>query len=697
MQEFYSSDFKPCSIIFCLIFLISLISCQSQSKKNTDHIQYVDSIRVKANFLVETVNAKRGKAFFDSAYHIILNPGIGDEIRKYNFNGQTYYPKLGDYKNAISSLDSIFLLLNTKDLVDKYKRDYATALFQKGDWLFNLNKYSEAYHQYYSGKLIAETILDLCALSEFSYRLGMVSYKQEKYQIAASNFKQCFDDVDFCIKDFRIYAFQQELLANTSLSYSKCGMVDSSIVYSNKALSYIKSNEKRFPDRMNYSKMARGVIYGNQAAQYLVKGDTVFAEMLLKKSFEINSKKGFDYNDAQLTLLKLGQLYLQSNRLQKAFETAAILKISLDSIYNPTVDIGLNEIKWNYYHKLGQTDKAYIYLQNFVRLKDSFDKGNKELVIADVDKEFQSIEQQYKYTLLSKDNELKKIWLYVAILTSFMAIVILFLLWKNWKASRKNISALILRNKQSTFQNEQLEHTIADLKQSSNDKDKILKVVAHDLRNPVGAIANISSILLEEIEFSTGHRRLMEAIKESSWQSINMINDLLNANTNQPSNLKMEMINVSDLILKSVDQLGFKAKEKRQLIKVEIINDVKINADQEKLGRVISNLITNAIKFSPLDTEIKIRMERKAGMLELIVEDNGIGIPPLLSANVFEMFSNAKRQGTSGEQSFGIGLSFSKQIIEAHKGKIWFESEVNKGTIFYIHLPIDEPTGQIVI
>ena len=691
MPEFYNSDFKFFNTIFCVLSLLYFISCEYKSAKNPDHIPYVDSIREKANRMVDNGDYKQAMTFFDSAYQVIPNPGIGDEIRKYSFRGQNYYVKLEDYNTAIANLDSIFLILNSKDLKNEYKRDYSTALFQKGDLLFKLNKYSEAYRHYYNGKLIAETILDLCAISEFTYRLGMVSYKQGKYQVAASNFKQCFNDVDYCVKDFRIYAFQQELLANISLSYSKCGMIDSSIIYSNKALVYIKNNEKKFPDRRNYSKMARGVIYGNQAVQYLVKGDTAFAETLLKKSFEINSKKGFDNNDAQLTLLKLGQLYVRSNRLNEAFETAEMLKVSLDSVYNLTVDIGLNEINWKYYDRSGQTDKAYIHLQNFVRLKDSLDKGNKELVIADVDKEFQSIEQQYKYTLLSKDNELKKIWLYVAILFSFMAMVILFLLWKNSKASKKNISALILLNKQSTFQNEQLEHTIEDLKQSSNDKDKILKVVAHDLRNPVGAIANISSILLDEIEFSSEHRKLMEAVKESSWQSISMINDLLTANTNQSSNLRMELINVSDLILKSVDQLGFKAKEKRQLIKLDIISDIKINADQEKLSRVISNLITNAIKFSPVDTEIKIRMERKAGILELIVEDNGIGISPLLSVNVFEMFSSAKRQGTAGEQSFGIGLSFSKQIVEAHKGKIWFESEVNKGTIFYIQLPIDEP------
>lgn len=688
MSKLHTSKFESFSSVIGLLVLTHLISCQSQIEKNQDHVSYVDSIRTKANYMVEKGNIAKAKIFFDSAYQLIPNPGIGDEVRRHNFMGQTYYPVLEDYKNAISSLDSIFLIVNTKELINKYKRDYATAVFQKGDWLFKLNKYSEAYHQYYTGKLIAETILDDCALSEFSYRLGMVSYKQGKYRVAASNFKQCFNAVDYCIKDFRIYAFQQELLANASLSYSKCGMIDSSIIYSNKALAYIVNNEKRFPDHAAYSEMAKGVIYGNQAAQYLVKHDTAYAEKLLKRSYEINRKKGFDNVDAQLTLLKLGQLYIQTDRLEDALETSEMLQASLDTNYSLKVDIGMNEIKWNYHDKMKQTDQAFMYLQNFVRLKDSLDISTKSLAIADVDKAFESIEQQYKYNLLSKDNAHKKKYLYIAVIFSIMAMLIVFLLWKNWKTFRKNVTVLTFLNKQVTFQNKQLEQTLADLKQSSDDKDRILKVVAHDLRNPIGAIANISSILLEEVEFSPIHKQMVEMVKDSSWQSIEMINGLLNASMSQrPSEMNMEWLVVSDLIHKCVDQIRFKADEKGQQIRLNIEDGIKIKADREKLMRVVCNLIINAIKFSPLNTAITVQNRLIDTGLELSVKDNGIGIPQEVGNHVFEMFGNSKRYGTMGEQPFGIGLPFSKQIVEAHGGEIWFESEENKGTIFYVRLP----------
>ena len=690
MPKLYNSKFEYFSAIISLLVFLNLISCQSQPQKNKDHIPYVDSIRATANHMVEAGNIAESRIYFDSAYRVIARPGIGDEIRKYNFMGQSYYPTLKDYKNAILCLDSIFAIVNTKELIKEYKRDYATAVFHKGDWLFKLNKYSEAYHQYYTGKLIAETILDPCSISEFSYRLGMVSYQQGKYRVAASNFKQCFDAADHCIKDFRIYAFQQELLANTSLSYSKCGMIDSSIIFSNKALAYIKSNEKRFPERSAYSEMARGVIYGNQAAQYLVKHDTAFAEILLKKSYEINSKKGFDITDAQLTLLKLGQLYIQTNRLDDALETSKMLSASLDSSYSLAVDIGLNKIKWNYHDKLKQTAQAYIYLQKFLRLKDSLDISNRTLAVADVHKEFQSIEQQYKYNLLSKDNAHKKKYLYIAIIFSVMTVLILFLLWKNWKASRKNITVLTFLNKQATFQNGQLEQTLADLKESSDDKDRILKVVAHDLRNPIGAIANISSILLDEVEFSKSHKQMVEMVKDSSWQSIDMINELLNASmANKPSEMNLEWIVISDLIIKCVDQIRFKAEEKGQQIRLDLEEGTRIKADHEKVLRVLSNLIINAIKFSPLNTEITVKNRLINTNLELSVADQGIGIPEELRDNVFEMFGNAKRYGTMGEQPFGIGLPFSKQIIEAHGGEIWFESGDNQGTIFYVRLPAE--------
>ena len=106
------------------------------------------------------------------------------------------------------------------------------------------------------------------------------------------------------------------------------------------------------------------------------------------------------------------------------------------------------------------------------------------------------------------------------------------------------------------------------------------------------------------------------------------------------------------------------------------------------MWRVINNLIANAIKFSFQDTEIEIKLERSGDDFHVSVTDKGVGIPDKYSSKVFEMFTEAKRPGTLGEKPYGLGLSISSQIVQAHGGKIWFESEQGKGTIFHVSVPV---------
>jgi signal transduction histidine kinase len=105
------------------------------------------------------------------------------------------------------------------------------------------------------------------------------------------------------------------------------------------------------------------------------------------------------------------------------------------------------------------------------------------------------------------------------------------------------------------------------------------------------------------------------------------------------------------------------------------------------IWRVVSNLISNAIKFSPVGETIHLKCISEASHVQISVADHGIGIPDEIKDKVFNMFTEAKRSGTIGEKSFGLGLSICKQIIEKHHGKIWFESKPGNGTTFYIKLP----------
>jgi signal transduction histidine kinase len=136
-----------------------------------------------------------------------------------------------------------------------------------------------------------------------------------------------------------------------------------------------------------------------------------------------------------------------------------------------------------------------------------------------------------------------------------------------------------------------------------------------------------------------------------------------------------------------VELLRFKAAEKNQQIVLEMIETpVELFISREKIWRVISNLISNAIKFSRPDSLIQVGITDAGKKVIISVKDSGIGIPHDIRDKVFNMFTDAKRIGTAGERSFGLGLSICKQIVENHHGKIWFESEVNKGTTFFVAL-----------
>jgi signal transduction histidine kinase len=108
----------------------------------------------------------------------------------------------------------------------------------------------------------------------------------------------------------------------------------------------------------------------------------------------------------------------------------------------------------------------------------------------------------------------------------------------------------------------------------------------------------------------------------------------------------------------------------------------------EKLHRVISNILGNAIKFSPLQSYIMVNLKKEGSCAVITIADQGIGIPGEKQPYIFDRFTSASLPGTSGEQSLGLGLSICKEIVEEHNGTIHFQSTKGKGTTFYVQLPI---------
>ena len=116
--------------------------------------------------------------------------------------------------------------------------------------------------------------------------------------------------------------------------------------------------------------------------------------------------------------------------------------------------------------------------------------------------------------------------------------------------------------------------------------------------------------------------------------------------------------------------------------------EIYINVDKQRLIRVITNLITNALKFSPTGETVTIRTYREGNRAIVAIEDHGLGIPTSLQPYIFQKFVQSRKRQIHNLPSTGLGLTIVKYITEAHGGRIYFESDRNKGTTFFLELPI---------
>jgi signal transduction histidine kinase len=234
--------------------------------------------------------------------------------------------------------------------------------------------------------------------------------------------------------------------------------------------------------------------------------------------------------------------------------------------------------------------------------------------------------------------------------------------------------------------NMQTQRILQALEQDQERNSNLMKMVAHDLRNPIGGMTMSASILLAEPGISDEHRILLELILTSGQHSLELVDDLLKVNTMIRESDK-GLIDLHTLLKYCVELMAFKAAQKMQAIKLQSTHII-ISVNREKMWRVMSNLISNAVKFSPENSLIHIGMKDHGDHVIISVQDCGIGIPAHLKERIFDLFTTSRREGTSGEEAFGLGLAISKQIVEAHGGKIWFSSVPNEGTTFYVELPV---------
>lgn len=668
-----------------IIVVIGLaIACEKSPNHHSDHTAWADSTAERATNLMDGKNPALAMQYLDSAYHALRKPGIGDLWKKYEVKAiyYTYYKQ--DFVKRRLYIDSMFTILKSKETT--YPYEYAHTLYTQANLLQEEKKYNHAFKAYYDGRNFSKGSLDNCSLSDFSNALGIIRYRQEQYRQAIPYLKQAWREINSCSNPAFQYSFiqRQSVLNSTALCFEKAGQPDSAIFYYNRALGFINASFQQHPHKQDFITTARAVVEGNLGGVYGRLNRFEEAEKHLQTNIRLNDRPGFSIEDAQTGKTKLVKLYIGHNRLPQAKSLLDELESDLVSGRGKSSSHGeiwesWYQLKWQYYDKVGDLAGAYRFSKKYHAYRDSLDHLNNGLKNVDIDQVLREHDQKYRLSLLEKSSELQNT--YVIGLSVFlgMALCLAFVIWLSYHRSRTNVKNL-------TELNSQMQQALSALENSQRENARLMKIVAHDLRNPIGAMSSMAELMLDDDNRTEEDRGFLKLIKDSGTSSLELVNNLLHMGGSSEGHFKKEEVNLADLVQHCADMLALRAAEKQQRLRLNLQPAV-LWLNYEKMWRVVSNLISNAIKFSPEGTVIEVSIEKDQKSVSLIVRDEGIGIPPEVGSKIFDVFTESKRKGTSGEESFGLGLSITKQIVEAHAGEISFESVPNQGTTFQIVLP----------
>lgn len=596
--------------------------------------------------------------------------------------------------SAVNKLNELLVTIDTT--TDQYLDLKLEVLMDLGSFFLRKEKKPKQAHQYFLKSVaLAKKQNDYFNLAMLHTRLGYVYYNQQNYQLAKLEFKGATDVCNrYFNPDDNVYYYQEQV-SNIGLCYYNLEQYDSALYYFDSTLSYIE-NKVKSTLQTEYYLDSRGVAQGNKAQVLGKLGKIDEAIVLLRENFNHLIKTvRYKHNGVAYYYELVGlKNLLNDPNIENYLDTLSTLyhqnppELFFEKIHKLRADVLIKN----------DPNRAMEELKLVIAYQDSLYAANTEnnFNIALTRQNSKNALEQLKVAEQQEELAKKQNQLYLLGILALVAILILGILLIVYQ-NRKN-QVLKKQHEQITTQKQSLDEVLNEMNLANHEisdindqKTKILGIVAHDLKNPIDAI--ISTVdLIESEDMSVRERQELLGLVKLSAESANQImNELViysRLEKGQDFLEHFENTMVNDIVAKSIELHKLKLKEKNIKVEFKATDEIYAEIDPDKVLRVCNNLLNNAIKFSYMNESIKIKLGTNNGHVEISVQDNGIGIPRELQSILFSPFSNARRYGTSGERSTGLGLSIVKMIVQAHSGKVTFSSTHRQGTTFVVNLPV---------
>jgi two-component system, OmpR family, phosphate regulon sensor histidine kinase PhoR len=232
------------------------------------------------------------------------------------------------------------------------------------------------------------------------------------------------------------------------------------------------------------------------------------------------------------------------------------------------------------------------------------------------------------------------------------------------------------------------------LVEQSRLKAELVSIVSHEIRTPLTSIIGFANVLLSRELDEDARMRYMSIIDEQARRLTTLVDDFLDLQRIEEGRLELRQELIDLVALLRQQQHLFAVQTARHRLKFELAPNrpLPVRGDADRLAQVLGNLISNAIKYSPDGGEVELTGEGDVDVVRVCVRDHGIGIPAEQQSRIFTKFfrGEAARRGIPGT---GLGLALAREIVEAHGGRIGFDSAAGRGTTFWIELPAVAPTA----
>lgn len=426
---------------------------------------------------------------------------------------------------------------------------------------------------------------------------------------------------------------------------------------------------QRLDDELGYAR-----VLSNYARVAQARHDEPRALELQLQAIEILEKNGQQINTAA-TYLNLGSTYC---RLKQYDQSIAVLTTALEvadqSNFKRAQFMGRMYLA-DTYLEMGDIETARKYFDETAQFNDGVNLGDVTYLSSDLEARLYAAEGDHKRAYELQDQSAKQ---------------------RNKSMNANTQHAVAIRSAHYQFEEalrkkSELRQQNIDLKALNEHKDEVLRIVSHDMRNPLGFIIGMGNLLkTEPAEHIDAVHEIGGLIEETGQRLLDLVNNLLNVAKLAEGAHKLEKMPTSiPAMLREAEKLfGPLAKNKSIALRFEATScDGIVHVDEPKLQQVIGNLLSNSLKFTPRGGHIEVNAVRQEKTFCITVRDSGIGMNDEQLSGLFTKFSSTRRSGTDGEKGIGLGMTIIKQFVELHDGSISVHSTPAEGTTISICMP----------